>query len=68
MNLNKFEMILLNIAWSSFLAVFMYIFTVMLLWQLDGIKINELPIGIVALMSFFMITFVTTYLVIIEGE
>lgn len=57
--MNKLEYTFLNIMASSAIAIMFYVFTAIILWYVDGLVLNNEPAGVMALMLYFIVPFVT---------
>lgn len=64
----NFDYIILNMFASVILCFVMYLTTAVVIVVVDGLNINEMPIGILALILYFLIPFITIQILDFKGE
>ena len=62
------DKLILNIFISSGICLFLYLITAIVIGYTDGININEDGIGILALMLYFIVPFISIHLIFMEGN
>lgn len=66
-NLN-FNYLILNIFASSLICFVLYLTTAVVIVLVDGLNLNEMPIGVLALILYFLTPFITIQALDFEGQ